>query len=234
VDKFTANCGLLTVLRDPVSARRSLLRPILLLLSLGFVGGNAAAGAGVQNPPTTSPGPGPSFAIADFDGDFLPDFASVQAGRSGFSQTDYWIQLRLTGAGRQSVQLVGPSGGLQIAARDVNGDRAVDLVLTTAWFGEPVAIFLNDGHGSFSRVEPTAFPGALSESKTRWDSGPSEAFESFALPPQSRARIWSETRGLRDTRRRVGVIPHSISGFLLSSFPICHRGRAPPSDRSRL
>jgi hypothetical protein len=234
VDKFTANCGLLTVLRNTFSAKCSLLRPLFLLLFVGFVGSNAAVGADVQNAPIASAGPGPSFAIADFDGDLRPDLASVQTGPSNYSQTNYWIQLKLTAVGRQSVQLVGPSGGLQIAARDVNGDRAVDLVLTTAWFGQPVAIFLNDGHGSFSRVEPSAFPGASGESKTNWDCGSYEASDRTVLPSQSRARIWSDSRGLLDSQLEAGLIPHSISGLLLSRFPASHRGRAPPSESSRL
>src|SRR5271170_3994083 len=65
-------------------------------------------------------------------------------------RTNYSVQLHLSSVGQHSIQLVAPAGGLQIEARDVNGDDAIDLVLTTAWLKQPVAIFLNDGHGSFS------------------------------------------------------------------------------------
>src|SRR6202043_727763 len=99
-----------------------------------------------------SPGSDLSFSIGDFDGDSNPDLASVQAGQSDLTRTDYWVQLQLSVRGRQSFQIVAPIGGLQIVSRDVNGDHALDLVLTTTWLRRPVAILLNDGHGNFSRV----------------------------------------------------------------------------------
>jgi hypothetical protein len=100
-----------------------------------------------------------AFAVADFDGDLRPDLAHIQIGRSDAALTDYWVQLQLSGAGQQSILVVAPSGGLQISVRDVNGDDAPDLVLTTSWLKTPVAILLNDGRGGFSRKEPSAFPG---------------------------------------------------------------------------
>ena len=155
--------GSLAVLSDSSALRCYLIRSLLLLLFLGLVGGRAAANTDVQKGPVSSVGPGLSFAIADFDGDLRPDVVSVHTGRSDFSRSDYWIQLQLTTAGHQSIQVVASIGGLQIAARDVNGDHAIDLVLTTALLRQPVAILLNDGHGNFTRVAPTAFPGAFTE-----------------------------------------------------------------------
>src|SRR5579862_2022033 len=153
--------GPVTMLSDSFAARRYLIRSLILFVFLGLFGGNAAANTGVQKSPVSSVGLGQPFAIADFDGDLGPDLASVQTGRSDFSHTDYWIQLHLTTTGHQSIQVVAGIGGLQIAARDVNGDHAVDLVLTSALLRQPVAIFLNDGHGNFTRVAPTTFPGAF-------------------------------------------------------------------------
>src|ERR1700733_6033904 len=93
---------------------------------------------------SVSTGPGPQFAIADFDGDHQPDEARIQAVRGPTGK--YTIRLRLSGEGEQSIQLAAPGSGLQIEARDVNADNRVDLVVVTAWFRRPVAIFLNDGH----------------------------------------------------------------------------------------
>jgi hypothetical protein len=135
----------------------------LLILSLIGAGG-AAANADVHKAPTTAARPGAAFAIADFDGDRRPDLASVQSGPNGSSTTDYRIQLQLSETGRQSIQVLAPAGGLWIEARDVNGDDAVDLVLSTAWSRQPVAIFLNDGRGNFSRTKTSAFPGAFHRS----------------------------------------------------------------------
>jgi hypothetical protein len=201
-----------------------------LLFFLGLVGGSAAAGVNVQIPSVTSLGSGPQFAIADFDGDFRPDFVSIQAGAIIPGGANYWIQLQLTSAGRQSIELVAPAGGLLIEARDVNGDHAVDLVLATAWFRQPVAIFLNDGHGSFSRAEPTAFPGAFSNSKTNWLSGSNLSTDTVGVPPQSGAGVRTEEKEILRYGLRAGSIQASSAGFPVHPFLVSQPGRAPPSE----
>src|ERR1035437_2390402 len=138
-------------------ALRNLFLWTSLLVLFGFAGRGTAEAADIQSGPVTSIGPGPQFAIADFDGDLRPDLARIQPRPNSSGATNYWIQIQLSAVGRQSIRLVAPAGGLEIEARDVNGDHAVDLVLTTAWFNQPVAVLLNDRHGGFSRVEPTAF-----------------------------------------------------------------------------
>ena len=89
----------------------------------------------------------PHFAIADFDGDNQPDFATVQLGRV---EGRYSIGFQLSTGSRQSIVITAPVGGLQVTLRDVNGDNSLDLVVTTDWLRKPVAVLLNDGHGHFS------------------------------------------------------------------------------------
>jgi hypothetical protein len=205
------------------------MRSLILLLFLGLIGG-AAARADVQNPPVTSIGPGLPFAIADFDGDLRPDLASVQAGANIAGNASYRIQFQLTSAGRQFIQLVAPAGGLQIEARDVNGDHAIDLVLTTAWSRQPVAILLNDGHGGFSRAEPTAFPRAFSDSGTNWVSTTNLATDTIGVPPQSGTGIFVEEENSLGEQSPVGLISSSSTGFPVSPFLVSQSGRAPPSE----
>jgi hypothetical protein len=228
VNNFAPKFGLLTVLRDNLATKRYLLfRSLLLLLFLALVGG-ATAGQDVQNPSLTSFGPGPQFAIADFDGDLRPDLASIQAGSNSFGTTDYWIQLQLSAAGRQSIQVVAPAGGLWIEARDVNGDHAVDLVLTTAWFRKPVAIFLNDGHGNFSRAEPSAFPDAFTESTANWAPACDQATDAVGVLAQSRAGVCPKIGAFLSAQLHGDSIPFLSARFRLNSFLISHAGRAPP------
>jgi hypothetical protein len=104
----------------------------------------------------------PDFAIADFDGDRKPDLATVEMER-GISpaRAHYSIRLKLTSGDSQVLGVIAPAGGLQIVARDVNGDHMLDLLVSTAWQHEQIAVFLNDGHGNFT-LAPTGEFSALS------------------------------------------------------------------------
>jgi len=201
---------------------------------LFFAGLPAAASAAtdVSSARAGSLGTDLSFSIADFDGDSKPDLASVRAGNGDLARTDYWIQLQLSAAGRQTFQIVAPIGGLQIASRDVNGDHALDLVLTTTWLRQPVAILLNDGHGMFSQVEPAAFPGAFSESETSWGSTTQHAIDAVGLPPQSREDICSETNLFLHLLSQAPFSASPDSRFGVGPFLISHLGRAPPFEVS--
>src|SRR5262249_42230684 len=89
-------------------------------------------------------------AFGDFDGDSRPDVATVQMGQASPSHARYWILFQFSTGLKQSIGVTAPIGGLQIASRDVNGDNRLDLVVSTAWRNEPVAVLLNDGNGNFS------------------------------------------------------------------------------------
>jgi hypothetical protein len=221
--------GRLMALQQKLATRRYLLfAAAISFLLIGLSGGWVAAGAQVRGAAAASLGAGSQFAIEDFDGDLRPDVASIQAGLSGSARTDYWIQLQLSAAGRQFIRVAGPAGGLEIEARDVNGDRAIDLVLVTAWRREPVAILLNDGHGGFSRVAPAAFPEAFGEPAANWTSALGVAIEAVGAPPQPRAGIGAVRRARTDAGSHADSIPRLSAGFLLQDFVGSHAGRAPP------
>jgi hypothetical protein len=213
---------------DPRRSRRILHNPFVWTSLLLLFGGSTAARENTRNAAVTSPRVASQIAIADFDGDLRPDLVSIQAGSNSSGSHDYWIQFQLSRAGRQSIRLVAPAGGLTIEARDVNGDHAVDLVLVTAWFRQPVAILLNDGHGSFSRVEPTAFPEAFSEPTTNWASASHQATDAVDVPPQSRTVTCPEARALPHIRSHADSIPPSSARIVVNSFLVSHAGRAPP------
>ena len=165
-----------------------LLIPVFLLF--GLAGRSPARPAEFPNAPGASVGPGAQFAIADLDGDLRPDLASIQAEPNSSGTTNYWIQLQLSTTGWQSIPVVARAGGLRIETRDVNGDNAIDLVLAEAWFDRPVAVFLNNGHGGFSRAEPNAFEGV------------------FGKPDELVFRRCHQPNG-----RPAGVPPQSAPGF---------------------
>jgi hypothetical protein len=220
--------------KNKLSTRYSLVvRLLALVLFLGFAGSSARGNEDTPCSRATSVGPGLTFAIADFDGDLLPDSASVQAGPNHFGHTDYRIQLQLSAAGRQSLRLIGPSGGLFVEARDVNGDHAVDLVVSTAWHKQPVAIFLNNGHGSFSRGEVSAFPRAFIHSNENWASKSEQPRVGVVAPQNS--RTWTGLGpGIQVyVQSKADSISSPRRGFYSNSFLISHAGRAPPLETLR-
>jgi hypothetical protein len=207
-----------------------LLRFIILSLFFGVVFGATVPQAYAENPPAASLGPGLSFAIADFDGDRLPDFASVQARQNRGGSSDYSIQIYLSEVGRQSIPINGPVGGLLIEARDVDGDHSIDLVVSTALRRQPVAIFLNDGHGTFSRAAVAAFPRAFRECESNLVPGPNPATDALGISPQPGAGICPDESDSGIDRSPARLILVLSAGFPLDSFLTSHSGRAPPSE----
>lgn len=217
---------------QPIRGRFRLLTPTLLckflcfLLLAGLTYGIAAASG--THSPATSKAPGPSFAIADFDGDLHPDLASVEVSSTNLRQTIYSIRLQLTAGGRQAIRIVAPSGGLQILARDVNGDHAIDLVLATAALGEPVAVLLNDGRGGFKQVDRCAFPGAFGNSGAALTTDDDSFLGAADAPPSSRPGICvtSSSSPCPPTKARYAQLfsPPFLPDISLTS----RHSRAPP------
>jgi hypothetical protein len=229
VDNFTSKARPLAVLSESIVTTRYLLLPSLfLLIFFGLFCGSAAANADASNAPATPAAAGPQFAIADFDGDRRPDLASIQAAPNTSGTTSYRINLQLTGSGPRSIGVIAPSGGLLITARDVNGDHAVDLLLTTVWFKRPVAILINDGHGNFSRVEPVTFLGAFKEYALKLGSAARQATDILGIPVQSPPAGCTKARTPPHVRPQANSVLPSSEGFPLSSFLGSHAGRAPP------
>src|SRR5487761_120208 len=101
--------------------------------------------------------PDSQFAIGDFDGDRRPDLATVEISRFNSLRSRYSISFQLSKGGPRTVGVTAAAGGLVLFARDVNGDRTLDVVLVTAWRHELVAVLLNDGKGNFSTADPRQF-----------------------------------------------------------------------------
>ena len=106
-------------------------------------------------------------AIADLDGDGRPDLAMVRAEGWGSNGFQYRIVLDLTTrVGLSSFSVYAQRGGLRIIPRDVDGDWDLDLIITSAWSLTPVGVWINDGHGEFTRSESAAYPQSI------WIEGP--------------------------------------------------------------
>ncbi len=231
VHNVARQLGLPSMRRDRLATTPHLLSGFLIsFLFFGLLYGGTAARASAENPHAVALGPGLTFAIADFDGDRRPDFASIQPGQKRPGGSDYSIQLDLSELGRRSIHVVAPLGGLLIEARDVDGDHTVDLVVSTAWREQPVAIFLNDGHGSFSRAEVAAFSGVFSARAANLVSAPNPATDALGMSPRSGAGICPDENDSGFNGSRASLIVASTAGFPPDSFLTSHSGRAPPSE----
>jgi hypothetical protein len=172
-------------------------------------------------------------AVADLDGDHLPDVASgVKTGHTSAGYS-YRVDVDLSGGAAQksffSVFSEEPNG-LNIEAIDVDGDHDLDLVITSRLSLRPIGVWINDGSGSFT-------PGHLNEySVPVWETRQS------VRSPRSVARIVLQLERRRPqiafTGKRVDFRGSDFrTSGVLSPFPATNqtstgfaRLRAPPTS----
>lgn len=170
------------------------------------------------------------FAIADFDGDLKPDVATVEVQRVGAAlNARYSIRFELTAGVSQNFGLGAPAGGLQIVARDVNGDSFLDLLVSTAWRNQEVAVLLNDGRGNFTLAEPGQFATAFRETGGQWNQSATRFCDTAILvrsqSPTGEMRLGSLFDGVpRFTATTASELFHRSNPIALFSL----LGRAPP------
>jgi hypothetical protein len=185
---------MLSQIYDSLGAARTISKALLIVYCvLGAACRVDAARTSTQHATGSSPRINSYFAIADFDGDRKPDLATVevQAGIS-WETARYSIRFQLTTGAAQVFGVNAPAGGLQIVARDVNGDSALDLLVSTAWQHQQVAVLLNDGHGKFTLADPGAFPDAMRDSQAEWSVTTIQIHDRAAIPSS-----WSSAKAGR-------------------------------------
>jgi hypothetical protein len=201
-----------------------------LCVILGFAACGNAASTGAQSWPVSSTQATSQFAIADFDGDRRPDLATVEAGQISSLDTRYWIGFQLSTGSRQTFGITAPNGGLQITSRDVNGDDLLDVIVTTAWTNQPVAVLLNEGKGNFRASSPSAFPGAFSTSEKSWALTTDEVKDPTAvLFSRYPTGNCSEGSRFSSPRNVTELLVLWASRNLPFSLVVPFLGRAPPS-----
>jgi hypothetical protein len=222
---------MLALIHDRLGCARAPLRTLLgVCFVFGTAGWVSAASTSTQHSPSSSAGFNSNFAIADFDGDRKPDLATVEIQKgSSASRTQYSIRLQLTLGATQVFGVTAPAGGLQIVAKDVNGDDALDVVVSTALQHEQVAVLLNDGHGKFTLADPSAFPDLMRNSQADWSGATTQICDNAAIPSSwSSAKASGVCAGVFLTGNDAELTP--LSDFRLhAAQPVfgCS-GRAPP------
>jgi hypothetical protein len=202
------------------------LRLCLLVLVGSFFGSIPAQASNVSALVSGSRLP---FAIDDFDGDHRPDLASVQPISNSSSGTIYRIQFQLSTVGQQFIHLVGPSGGLQITTRDVNGDEIPDVIVSSAWKEETVAVLVNDGRGAFSLADPASFPTSSGGSGKTLNAALPPQTDTVATPTKLPVGDFSGSKYLLHPSPATGSIPRANFATLRSLLLESLLGRAPPT-----
>ena len=204
---------------------------LVFCLVVGAAGRANAASTSTRQSPVSSAGFNSNFAIADFDGDRKPDLATVEVQKGNSSSTSqYSIRLQLTAGGAVQVfGVIAPAGGLQIVARDVNGDDALDVLVSTAWQHQQVAVLLNDGHGKFTLADAGAFPDSLRNSRADWSGAATQIHDNAAIPSSwSSAKASGVCAGAFVTENDQKLTPLSDFRFHTSQLVFGCAGRAPP------
>jgi hypothetical protein len=171
------------------------------------------------------------FAIADFDGDSRPDFATVHVSESNSGNTRYWIAFQLSGGSRQTLGITAPAGGVQLTSGDVNGDDFVDVIVTTAWTNLPVAVLLNDGKGNFTASSPSDFLEVFLELEKSWTFTSPEIKDAFALVLTRYFTGDCEDSHIRRSPVNIAKLLAEKASDRSALAPIVSfSGRAPPSS----
>lgn len=206
-------------------------RAALLIVSLTLGLSTTAYASETRLHEHTSKQPGLPFAISDFDGDNKPDLAKVQSGGTTASNTRYSIDFELSTGSRQSVVLIAPAGGLRLESKDVNGDHFPDVVVTTSWTEEPVAVLLNDGRGNFKRLDASAFPDAFDTSDSSLNCPAKAEADGAAVCPRTSPGESKEGQYVRAPRDALGRVEGGSAQFPSISDRESFFGRAPPASQ---
>jgi hypothetical protein len=202
---------------------------LLLLVFASIIAVCLETGPPARNSTPRETGIVPQFTIEDFDGDNRPDIATVLEGPGGAANNHYRITFQLSSGGSQNIDLAGPMGGLDLSSRDVNGDDFLDVVVTTVGSNWPVAVLVNDGAGTFTASDPSAFPGAFRKSSHFWRGVAEE------LPEASPALYSRSSSSDLDPSNETFSIPVETQVFARRSnrleahdVEVSYLGRAPP------
>jgi hypothetical protein len=144
-------------------------------------------------------------AVADLDGDHIPDVASgINIGHTSAGYS-YRVDFDLSsGAEPKSFSVFSEEpSGLNIEAIDVDGDEHLDIVITGRLSLRPIGIWINDGSGRFTPrdLERYVFSG--------WQTR--RSITAPSIPLASAVRVEWRRPQIELSREGVDLLPSGLS-----------------------
>jgi hypothetical protein len=171
-----------------------------------------------------------SWVSADFDGNRTTDVAlssTVAHDRSGYLQE---VRVHLGAALPSFFGFHSRSARIQLGARDVDGDRDLDILVLDGFSMVPIGVWLNDGSGNFSEGDLARYPGTSNAGNSTSLKAPQNAVDRlFALvAPNSQSALPL----IRTVAPQPAVKPcgTETAGSDLVRRSVRLRNRAPPRN----
>lgn len=98
------------------------------------------------------------IVAADFDKDQRPDGAVLLDAGQADGQRSFRVEIHLTAGANTGFTFSSDESELSVSALDVNADGAPDIVVLQTFTRKRLQIWLNDGHGSFRKINSENYP----------------------------------------------------------------------------
>lgn len=172
-------------------------------------------------------------AIADLDGDNIPDLASGVRTALTAQGYSYRVDLDLsTNPEAKTFNVVSQdSTGLNIEAVDIDGDHDLDLLVSGRLSPRPIGIWVNDGRGRFTRGDPAGYVLQTSQTMRRFqpaDFSTTPVLHFGRRPQMALDRQPSSPGESRYFSGQIHFPPSNFSDISTGSA----RFRAPPNPNS--
>src|SRR5689334_15665129 len=169
------------------------------------------------------------WVMADLNGDHHVDVATARSAlrnAAGYSQE---VRIQLGSSQQTSFRFDSSSSTVELSSQDVDGDDDGDLVVFEPLSSQPIAVWLNDGAGSFHE-------GHLDDFRKLWSEHPGPAWHARIEEPSALGISDERTQSI--TARPAMIAPEPINRAsslpqALSRRDGCRsdfRPRAPPRN----
>jgi hypothetical protein len=131
-------------------------------------------------------------ALGDFDNDGQPDVAVADRISRSDGQTEYELEIDLSGGGAQDFRFTSVQEALDVELADVDADGDLDIVLRPVLSRVASAIWVNDGGGRFHerKVDPRTAPELPWDRLKHGSRSPLDSVLAPAVSPRITGQRW--------------------------------------------